>query len=203
MSLAYGIIIAGGQGHRLGGVRKADLRIGGSKLIARVARVLGRLEQPLMVATGPGDTRLDLGPQFLPVCDIEGAEGGPLAGLAAAVLMLRSRGIVTGTLISVAVDTPFLTKDYVERLLAGLNNAPAAFAGWHDAFYPPNAGWRLEAIADLPERPGETASLKALHRQLGSVRVGWDAATENPFDNLNTLADLLPLGKRAQRVPRL
>ena len=203
MSLAYGVIIAGGQGHRLGGVRKADLRIGGSPLIIRVSRVLVTLEQPLIVATGPRDTWLDLGPQFVPVGDIEGFEGGPLAGLAAAVLMLRSRGIVTGTLISVAVDTPFLPKDYVERLLTGLNKAPAAFAGWHDAFYPPNAGWRLEAIADLPEQLGGTASLKALHRQLGSIRVGWDEATENPFDNLNTLADLLALGKRAQRAPRL
>jgi len=199
----FGVIIAGGQGHRLGGVRKADIRIGGVRLLERVARVLGGLEQPLMVATGPEANGLALGHQFRPVSDIAGSQGGPLAGLAAAVLALRSRHIVDGILVSVAVDTPFLPEDYVARLLSGLDTSPASFAGWNDAFYPPNAAWRLEAIADLPERLDGTASLKALHQQLGGVRVGWDEADDNPFDNLNTFADLLALGKRANRQPRL
>lgn len=199
MTATFGVIIAGGQGQRLGGVRKADLRIGGVRLIERMAKVLSALEQPLMVATGPEANGLVLGPQFWPVSDIEGTQGGPLAGLAAAVLALRSRGIMGGVLVSVAVDTPFLPHDYVARLLSGLDSAPAAFAGWRDAFYPPNAAWRLEAIADLPERLGEVASLKALHQRLGSVRVGWDDEKDNPFDNLNTLADLVALGERANR----
>jgi molybdopterin-guanine dinucleotide biosynthesis protein A len=196
----FGVIIAGGQGHRLGGVRKADIRIGGVRLIERVARVLGALERPLMVATGPEANDLVLGPQFWPASDIEGSQGGPLAGLAAAVLDLQWRGILDGILVSVAVDTPFLPDDYVARLLSGLDTSPASFAGWKDAFYPPNAAWRLEAIADLPERLGETASLKELHQRLGAARVSWDEAEANPFDNLNTLADLVALGERANRM---
>ena len=203
MTSLYGVIIAGGQGERLGGVRKADIRIGGVRLIVRVAKVLGVLEQPLMVATGPGPNTAALHPPFLAVSDADDAAGGPLAGLAAAVLALQSRGITDGVLISVAVDTPFLPPDYVDRLLAALDTAPAAFAGWHDSIYPPNAAWRLQSIAGLPDRQGEIGSLKALHQRLGAVRAGWDEMEDNPFDNLNTLADLLALGKRAQRAPRV
>lgn len=203
MTSRYGVIFAGGQGERLGGVRKADIRIGGVRLLDRVAQVLGALETPLLVATGPRANTLALEAQFLAVSDEDGVEGGPLAGLAAAVLALRSQGISDAVLLSVAVDTPFLPADYVDRLMAALATAPAAFAGWRNDFYPPNAAWTLDSIVDLPERLGEIGSLKALHQQIGSVRVGWDEAQEDPFGNLNTLADLVALGKRANRLARL
>lgn len=199
MSEVYPVIIAGGEGQRLGGVRKADLRIGGMRLIERVAEKLERAERPRLVATGPRGRQIALPPGWEAVSDMGGVGGGPLAGLVAAVLALREKGIAKGVLVSVAVDTPLLPDDYVSRLVEGLENAPAAFGAWREAFYPPNAAWRLEAIVDLPERSDAAESLKALQRQVGGRRVGWDEMAENPFDNVNTLADLLALGKRAKR----
>lgn len=203
MTPAHAVIIAGGQGQRLGGARKADIRIGGITMLERVADALTSAARPVIVATGPHGASLALGPDYIGVSDLDSNGGGPLAGLAAAVASLRSRGITKGALVSVAVDTPFLPADYTQRLLAALTTAPSAFAAWGDGFYPPNAAWRLEAIADLPERASAYGSLKALHQSLGGARVAWDDAADNPFDNLNTLQDLVALQKRANRLARL
>ncbi|MDB5473505.1 MAG: hypothetical protein JWP99_808 [Devosia sp.] len=199
----YAVIIAGGRGERLGGACKADLRIGGVRLIERVASVLRGAEHPMLVATGPAGREMSLPPGWEPVSDLAGSGGGPLAGLVGAVHALAQRGIARGTLISAAVDTPFLPDDYVSRLVGGLEGAPVAFGAWGNAFYPPNAAWRLQALADLPERAKAAGSLKALQQALGGRRVGWDELALNPFDNVNTPTDLRLLEERARRERRL
>ena len=200
MSAPYAVIIAGGQGQRLGGVRKGDLRIGGVRLVERVRLALGDVAEPLLLATGPGgDSSADAG--LLAVPDLDGPVGGPLAGLAAAVDALQRRGVRSGILVSVAVDTPFLPQGFAAAMVAALGDA-AVYAAWDDAFYPPNAAWRIEALGALPGqvREGTSApSLKALHQALGARRHDWRGGHErDPFANLNTLADLIALQRRAR-----
>lgn len=197
MSGNYAVVLAGGEGRRLSGVRKADLRVGGVPLIERVIGALRGVQEPLLVSTGPAGRQWALPPGCVGVSDPEGI-AGPLAGLVAAVSALQTWGIIDGLLVSAAVDTPFLPGDFVERLVDGLGPAPAAFAGWNDAFYPTNSIWRLEAIADLPQRSGEIGSLKSLLKNLGARRVGWDELAEDPFANINTPEDLLAMGRRAK-----
>jgi molybdopterin-guanine dinucleotide biosynthesis protein A len=202
MSLVHAVIIAGGQGQRLGGVRKGSLRIGGLRLIDRASAALGPVADPLMVSTGSNSAISDLPEGAEAVPDLPVPCAGPLAGLAAAVTALRRRGVVRGELVSVAVDTPFLPTDFVARMVAPLAQAPASYAAWKDDFYPPNAAWRIEAIADLPERmaaPAPPASLKALQRLLGAEAVDWSGdQTDNPFHNVNTIGDVIALERRAR-----
>ena len=98
MTPAHAVIIAGGQGQRLGGVRKADIRIGGITMLERVAGALTSATRPIIVATGPHGASLALGLDYIGVSDLDGTGGGPLAGLAAAGASLRSRGITQGAL---------------------------------------------------------------------------------------------------------
>jgi len=200
VSRVHGVIIAGGKGERLGGVRKADLRIGGRRLVDRVAEALGTVAQPLMIAVGPVDDGRGRREGAVAVTDLKGPMGGPLAGLAAAVVDLQTRGIGDGLLVSAAVDTPFLPGDFMTVMLAALGDAPAAFAGWGTDFYPPNAIWRIAALADLPGQvlagtaPG---SLKALQAHMAARNVDWAGrCAADPFLNVNTAADLLALGRR-------
>lgn len=204
MSPPHAVIIAGGRGERLGSVRKGDLRIGGRRLVDRVADALGAVAGPLMVATGPGDSWCRLPDGAVAVPDLDAPVGGPLAGLAAAIEALRARGISAGLLVSVAVDTPFLPVDFVTILRDGLASAPVAYAACGGQFYPPNAIWRVEALAGLPARVREGAaprSLKALQQELDARRVDWtDRGGMNPFANLNTVTDLIMLGRMAQNA---
>lgn len=201
MSAPYAVIIAGGQGQRLGGVRKRDIRIGGIMLIERVRQALGAVAEPPLVATGPGEAPV-LEDGMLAVADLDGPVGGPLAGLAAAADALQRRGVENGVLVSVAVDTPFLPPGFAEAMAAALGNRDAVYAARGEDFYPPNAAWRLEALSALPGqvRDGTApGSLKALHGQLKGGRCDWrDSHEHDPFANLNTLVDLIALQRRAR-----
>lgn len=186
----------------MGGVRKAALRIGGITLLERVRTQLGPVAAPVLISTGPGERWLAERSDTRAVADLAAPVGGPLAGLAAAVAWLRAQGIMRGLLVSVAVDTPFLPGDFVDRLNDAMTEVPAAYAAWGTQFYPPNALWRLEALAQLPAEVAEDRaprSLKALHQALGSRQVDWAGqCAADPFANLNTLADLVMLGRRAR-----
>jgi molybdopterin-guanine dinucleotide biosynthesis protein A len=199
MSLPHAVIIAGGKGERLGGVRKGDLRIGGRRLVDRVAEALGPVAAPLMIATGPGAAQLRGPAGSASVPDLDTPTGGPLAGLAAAVEALGARGVGAGLLVSVAVDTPFLPADFVAIMRDRLGGAPAAYAAWGDQFYPPNALWRIETLTSLPEqmrKGGAVHSLKALQQMLGAAPVDWaERADADPFANVNTVQDLIRLGR--------
>ncbi|SFD34086.1 molybdenum cofactor guanylyltransferase [Devosia psychrophila] len=202
MSLPHAVIIAGGKGDRLGGVRKADLLVGGIRLVDRVAQALGAVQAPVMIAVGPQDDGRRARSDSIAVSDLAAPVGGPLAGLAAAIAALHERGIGAGLLVSVAVDTPFLPEDFVAVLAAALGEASAAYAAWGEQFYPPNSIWQIEALAALPERVLEGQaphSLKALQRELGAVAVDWSSrAPANPFANVNTVGDLVVLGRMAR-----
>lgn len=201
MTAPHAVIIAGGAGERLGGVRKAELRIGGTRQIDRVVAALGLVTRPIMVASGPAGRRIALPHDCQAVADLPAPCGGPLAGLAAAVAQLAESGVQEGLLVSSAVDVPFLPADFVERLTNELGSRAAAFAGWADSFYPPNAVWQLAALQTLPAAvmAGEApASLKALQRDLGACRIDWPAFSPDPFANGNMLHELLALQRRAR-----
>ena len=201
MTLPHAVIIAGGQGIRLGGLRKADLRLGGRRQLDRVIAALGAVRHPIMVASGPPSQFLALPTTCVGVADRDSPCAGPLAGLVAAVAQLAESGITTGLLVSVAVDTGFLPEDFIPHMIAELGDAAGAYASWGEDFYPPNAIWRLEWLQHLPRAADSAeapASLKALQHQLGARRVDWAGTTAaNPFANINTLADLLTLQRIA------
>ncbi|MFN4131213.1 MAG: molybdenum cofactor guanylyltransferase, partial [Paracoccaceae bacterium] len=186
----------------LGGVRKADLRLGGKRLVDIVADGLGALASPVMLSVGPIDDGRGTRDDSIRVTDLAAPVGGPMAGLAAAVASLRARGIGDGVLVSVTVDTPFLPRDFCKVMVAALGDDAAAFAAWGDDFYPPNAAWRIAALATLPYRVLQgraPKSLKALQEELGARRVDWIGShASNPFVNLNTPADLVALGRIAR-----
>lgn len=200
--MAASVIIAGGEGRRLGGVLKSELQIGGVRLIDRVAARLAGCS-PLLVLHGRHEAAgLSLPTKAIAVPDLESDYGGPLAGLAAAVEWLGAAGW-SGELVLSAVDTPFLPEDYAARLLAALAAAPAAMASAGGQPYPTNSAWRLAAISGLPEevRAGTAPrSLKRLAERLGAVEVSWPIGTKgDPFANANTPEDLAQLEERARR----
>ncbi|QQR40836.1 molybdenum cofactor guanylyltransferase [Devosia rhizoryzae] len=186
----YAVVLAGGQGSRLGDVRKAEIRLGGRSLLERV---MERLPTDVLISTGHGRSYS----KYTCVSDGPGPVGGPLAGLAAAVLYLRDKASSDDVLISAAVDTPFLPADFAHKLIGGLAFNLAAYAIWGDEVYPTNAAYRFGAIATLPERLAELGSPKRLQAALHAQAVRWET-DQNPFANLNTLADLVTLARRAE-----
>lgn len=194
MSRTFGLILAGGEGSRLGGVRKADLRIGGVRLLERVSRIFEAQVAELLIASGQEGT---IGPHAC-ILDESTTRMGPLAGIRAAVRYLETRAGAGDMLVTAAVDAPFLPSDYIKRLSQAAAESGAAYAAWGDNIYPTNSAWRIGALRDALEETSESAGPKSILRKLDAVAVDWTAgAATDPFSNLNTLDDLIALQRRA------
>lgn len=197
------VILAGGRGERLGGAVKADLAVGGVRLIERHRAALEPLGFTLLASIGHfALDDLELPAALVPIADLADGPAGPLAGVAAAMAWCLRAPEQPNFLLSVAVDTPFFPPEFVraakELIGAGTGAVVARHRGQD---YPTNALWNFARLADLPQRTRSgTApkSLKALAAELGAVGLEWpEMKGGDPFANANTPADLAALDARA------
>src|SRR5262245_51643855 len=117
MADAVGVILAGGQGRRMGGVDKALVSLGGTTLIERaIARASGQGADWISNANGEPKRFAHLG---LPVvADPVDGFVGPIAGVLAGFAWMRANRSKARWLASFSCDTPFFPMDMVERLVA-------------------------------------------------------------------------------------
>ncbi len=198
------LILAGGEGARLGGAIKADLTIGGVRLIERVAAALTGAG-PLLVSVGRHDAdEMGLPPGAVALADPDGIRG-PLAGLAAAVEWCRSVDAAPEVIVTAAVDTPFLPSDFVAGMTEALGEFDGAIAAYGDQAYPTNAAWRARALMPLLDEEPEGLSqlgIKGLARRLRTRQVDWPHLPGgDPFANLNTPEDREILERRLAAGP--
>lgn len=185
-----GLILAGGQGARMGGQDKGWLRWQGRPLIEyALARLAPQVGAVLISANRnlPDYARLDHPVLIDRLPDYQGPLAGLQTGLAACT---------TPWLITVPCDVPNFPTDLVARLATALPHAPAAYvqsAGRsHPTFtlLPRSALPVLEAYLAAGER-----RLMAWLNQLAAVPV--DFPDERAFANFNTPDDLRqPAGMR-------
>jgi molybdopterin-guanine dinucleotide biosynthesis protein A len=198
MMRIFGVVLAGGQGRRFGGVDKAALRLGGDRLIdLAIGRLHPQVEALAISANGAGDRfgrdfpvlRDDaaLGPPFGPTL-------GPLAGLLAAMHWAALGG--ADHLVTVAVDTPHFPCDLVARLHLALDAGGAAAAlarglggRVHGTFglWPVAIGDDLAAFLQSGANPKVTDFAARHHLAYA------DFEDDLAFDNINTAADLARL----------
>jgi molybdopterin-guanine dinucleotide biosynthesis protein A len=198
------VILAGGRGTRLGGAIKANVAVGGVRLLERVAEAVRVQASPVLVAVGRfGAEALPLPEDLVGVADPEGPEAGPLAGLAAATAWCAERAGAPALLLSVAVDTPFFPRDFAARalpLLEGETDVVVAACGGQP--YPTNALWLLDALLPLRTALGAhaRAGIRGYVAGLRSRTLDWPEGPDgDPFANVNTPHDLAALEARALR----
>jgi molybdopterin-guanine dinucleotide biosynthesis protein A len=176
------LILAGGQGTRLGGVDKAFVALGGRPLVEHLlARLAPQVREIGISANAEPGRFATFG---LPVLPDRWVGKGPLAGIAAGLGWAASIG--AAGMLSVPVDTPFIPDD----LLLRLTPAPsvAMYAGrqhhlvalWPVAFLP--------ALEGFLAAPGAYKVRDAL-ALCGARQVGF-GGERDPFLNINTPEDL-------------
>src|SRR6202165_3424457 len=118
-----GVVLAGGQGSRMGGVDKGLQPFRGKPMAAHVIeRLTPQVDELLINANRNPEAYARFGHRVI-ADEIEGF-AGPLAGF--------ERGLVhaAGALVvTVPCDSPFLPIDLVRRLRQGLESAAAQLAG--------------------------------------------------------------------------
>ncbi|MGA8170430.1 MAG: molybdenum cofactor guanylyltransferase MobA [Methylocystis sp.] len=188
----YGIILAGGQARRLGGVDKGLIRVGGEAILARLARRLGDQCAGLAVNANGDPTRFkDFG---LPVVadDIAGF-AGPLAGVLAGMDYVAANIVAVSDIVTVPADTPFIPGDLVKRLWDARTaaNADIAVARSNGRDHHAIALWPVALRADLRRALEEEArKVAAFIGRFTHVEVEWPAEPDDPFFNVNRPEDV-------------
>ncbi len=191
MTVPVGVILAGGQARRMGGGDKALLALGGIALLEHVSRRFApQVAQLALSANGdPGRFGSDLPVLPDPVAGFAGPLAGVLAGLDWAARLGASH------LVSAAVDTPFLPRDLVDRLIGAARGAgrPIALAASGSPPRPqPTFGLWPVALRDDLRAALETGTRKILDwtDRHGAAMAAFAADPLDPFFNINRPRDL-------------
>lgn len=181
-----GVVLAGGQGRRMGGVDKGLLELHGRPLAAWAAeRLAPQVDELLISANRNGERYAALGHRV--VGDRIPDFAGPLAGLHAALDAAAYPLVAT-----VPCDSPFLPVDLVLRLFSGLTASGADVAV-------ARAGGRMHPVFCLCRRDLEPhlaaylasgeRRMAGWHATLKVAEIAFDDEAE-AFANLNTGEEL-------------
>jgi molybdopterin-guanine dinucleotide biosynthesis protein A len=171
------VILAGGEGRRIGGGKPQRL-LGGETLLDRALRRARRWSDEVLVAAREGGDIQD-----------DPAIEGPLGGVAAALAL-------GGDVLTIPCDMPFLPDDLPEWLFS---NAVVTLAASGGRLHPVCALWRAEARDALPAylATGQR-SLTGFAEAAGYWAVDWQVEPFDLFFNINDEADLA----RAEEILR-
>jgi len=185
-----GIVLAGGQGRRMGGVDKGLVAFRGAPMVAAVIERLAPQVGAIVVnANQNADAYAAFGHRVVP--DAVGGFAGPLAGLHAGLAAIATRYAVT-----VPCDSPFLPHDLVARLGAALDerDAELAVARTFDQPHPVFALVRADVRPNLEAfLAGGGRKIDAWYAALRVVEVAFDDEAD-AFRNINTRDELSAAG---------
>ncbi|NKB43606.1 MAG: molybdenum cofactor guanylyltransferase [Alphaproteobacteria bacterium] len=181
------VILAGGEGRRLGGVEKALIKIRGRRLIDLTVAHLKPQSDAIAISLRTEKPWTD--EYGVPVLlDRPTAKVGPLGGVAAALYWAVSLTPCPSWVVTVPVDLPFLPDTLIERLTATDTDISVARSG--DRAHYAVAAWRPHLVEHLTDtlKSGAIAISKfqSLHKV---VEVEWPTDPIDPFFNINTPED--------------
>jgi molybdopterin-guanine dinucleotide biosynthesis protein A len=179
------VILAGGEGQRIGGAKPQRL-LAGRRLIDRALEQARRWSETIAIAVREES-------QVQPVnailirdeVDVEGPLGGLIAGLRLAL------DAGCEFLLTIPADMPFLPADLLDRLREAIDERGSALAKSGGHVHPVCGLWRsssLGRIADYAARGRR--SLKGFAERIGCAEVEWSAVPHDPFFNINSAEDL-------------
>ena len=195
-----GVILAGGQGRRLGGVDKASLMLGNATLHEIVADKLSGACRSLIVVAPDKPVWADsAGIRFIPDATSSGGKSlGPAGGLLGALRHLASYA-PAGRLVTAPVDAPFFPETVAGILSGAIRDEPGAIVRANGRLQPVFGIWSAAVLADM-ERLVFGANERALYRIVESLRAAIvDVETgDGAFLNINTPEDL----ERARKLAK-
>lgn len=181
-----GVLLAGGQGRRMGGIDKGLVELRGQPLAAWVIQRLAPQVNELLINANQNASRYaDFGHPVFP--DEIGGFAGPLAGLHAALSHANHPLIATAP-----CDSPFLPEDLVARLRDGLesNASDLAVAKTFDQAHPVFCLCRREVLPHLTNfLQAGGRKIDRWYETLNVAEVNFDDE-ESAFRNINTRDEL-------------
>lgn len=196
MDTIAAVILAGGQGRRLGGSEKALVEINDQR---QIDRVLQRLKpQCSTIALSLRTPQPWAEPFDLPTLfDRPTSACGPLGGIAAALHWAQSLEPEPSWVVTVPVDLPFLPLNLIQELTG--SNADISIAMSARQTHYTVAAWRPTLVTSLEQALQNGAlAVKDFQAVHSSATVEWPLGNIDPFFNINTPENI----KDAERYAR-
>jgi molybdopterin-guanine dinucleotide biosynthesis protein A len=187
------VILAGGEGRRIGGGKPARM-LAGERLIDRALSWARARSTAVAVAIRHPGQLAGLDAELI-VDDPHVA--GPLAGLISALEFAGKRD--RASMLTIPADMPFLPQDLPQRVAAAIGPASCALASSGGRLHPVCGLWRASAVdrADAYLATGRR-SLAGFAEFVGFVAVDWPSEPVDPFFNINTAEDFAEAERRAR-----
>ena len=179
-----GIVLAGGQGRRMGGVDKGLQLLHGKPMVAAViARLAPQVSEIIINANQNLEAYARFGHRVVP--DAIGGFAGPLAGLHAGL------GEASHPLaLTVPCDSPFLPLDLLARLRKGIGENDLAVARTGNQPHPVFSLVRVSVLDHLAKFLSVGGrKIDAWYSTLSVVEVSFDDEAD-AFRNINTREEL-------------
>lgn len=191
MITVTGLVLAGGQGSRMGGVDKGLAPFRGRPMVAHaIERLAPQVDEILVNANRNPEAYARFGHRV--IADEIPGFAGPLAGFERGLAHARGQLVAT-----VPCDSPFLPADLVSRLRAALEGAGAqlAVARTGDQPHPVFCLMRREVHASLAAfLASGQRKIDKWYASLSVVEVAFDDEAD-AFANINTRDELAGLEK--------
>ncbi len=186
------IILAGGDGRRIGG-SKHDKRLNGKPLLEYTMERAALYGDNIAIQLAYENQidSVDI-PQIIDEPDIN----GPLGGVIAALKWCKIHGY--DSMLTLPCDCPFLPDDLLTRLSTAANGSDSiAMPVSHESLHPVCSLWQTSHLMQLQNNADKgQLSLKRNALDCGIIKVEWDTQTYDPFFNVNTLDEL----KEAEQI---
>lgn len=206
-----GVVLAGGEGRRMGpGVPKPARLLGERPMVAHVVERLRPQVMDLVVVANeslPGMAALGVPviadpPDLRQAAATEGRRLGPLAGVLAGMEWAKAHHPHAGWILTTPADTPFLPLDLTVRLCGELHvPEPDVLMVRHARRREHTlAVWSVKLAADLRRAllDDGVRRVEAFAQRHRLAELVWPGSAE-PFLNVNTPADL---GEASRRLAR-
>lgn len=196
-----GLVMAGGEARRMGGMDKPLLALGGGTCLERIIVTLRPCCTALAISANGDPARY--APWGLPVLADRITGAGPLAGVLRGLEWAVAAGC--DVLVTVPGDTPFIPPDLVTRLLPApsfaesLGQRHSLVAAWPVTC----RGMLAEQLANLTPATRRTATrVRTLADRLAARAAPFDLLPGgmDPFMNINTPADHMTARAWAERM---
>ena len=117
-----GVVLAGGQGRRMGFVNKPLVKIGGKTVLSHIlARMSPQLDEIIINANAAHDAYRDYELEI--VADELGGFLGPLSGVLTAMDWVAMNKAGVSHILTFPGDAPFIPHDLAKRLVGAVNDA--------------------------------------------------------------------------------
>jgi len=184
-----GIVLAGGQGRRMGGVDKGLQLLHGKPMIEHVlARLAPQVGDNLINANQNLEAYSRYGHRVVP--DAIGGFAGPLAGLHAGLSRLSEGKAREGKVLTVPCDSPFLPLDLCLRMDKEIKDKDLAVAKTGDQAHPVFSLVRVSVLGHLSKfLAAGGRKIDAWYATLAVIEVPFDDEAD-AFRNINTREEL-------------